>query len=540
MSILKIALMIWLAGVLTCSGLTAGTSAAEAKSFRISAVQENQVWIEGGLIDGLEEGMAGEIAYEISVAGQKKRIVPAKARLSKVEDRESIGILVEQSGTVNVGYAAQFVPKASSELLLVFNRHASDAYTAKDFRLSKEYYQRILGILPGDAFALQKIKDCDAQLEKQDALMRERRSIPYYREVVRTSLKSDDAENVKLAQIYVEKILSLEPQDEESLKNKAALAQLAARKAAPAVAAQTAPAPAPAQIAVPPSKPVSTVDESTSRKTAPPVPVQASPAPSKPVPAVDESSSRKAAPREPVQPESKVPAAPAAVLKDMIRIPQGDYLIGSLPGHSPFENEFPRHQVHLAAFFIDRHEVTNEEYKEFCDVTGHAYPSYFSGKDFPAGTARKPVVMVNWTDADAYAKWAGKRLPTEIEWESAAAGPSGKTWPWGNIWIPNEANTRESGEDDSTGVGSHAFDVSEFGVLDMAGNVSEWTQDWYQPYPGNTRKEKEYGELFRVLRGGSSKASKDFARAQFRARLPASYRAIDLGFRCALSAKDTQ
>jgi formylglycine-generating enzyme required for sulfatase activity len=520
MSIFKIARMIWLAGALTCSGFAAGAPAVSAKSFRISAVQENQVWIEGGLIDGLEEGMAGEIAYEISVAGQKKRIIPAKVRLSKVEDRESIGTLLEQSGTINVGYTAQFVPKASSDLLLVFNRRASDAYTSKDFRLSKEYYQRILGILPGDAFALQKIKDCEAQLEKQDALMRERRSIPYYREVIRTSLKSEDPDSLSLARTYLEKILTLEPQDDESLKNKEKLAQLDSKKAAPAppaspvvpvVAAQNLPAPAPVQVSLPPAKPAAVADESRNRNAAPPVQAQ---------------------------PESQAPAAPSAVLKDMIKIPEGDYLIGSLPGRSPFENEFPRHRVHLSAFFIDRYEVTNEEYKKFCDATGHAYPSYFAGKDFPAEKGSKPVVMVSWTDAEAYAKWAGKRLPSEAEWEAAAAGLSGKTWPWGNSWIPNEANTRESGEDESADVGSHSLDVSEFGVLDMAGNVSEWTQDWYQPYPGNLRKEKEYGELFRVLRGGSSKASKDFARAQFRARLPVSYRAIDLGFRCVFSSND--
>ncbi len=187
---------------------------------------------------------------------------------------------------------------------------------------------------------------------------------------------------------------------------------------------------------------------------------------------------------------------------------------------------------------MDKYEVTNEEYKKFCDATGHAYPGYFSGKNFLPGTARNPVVMVSWSDADAYARWAGKRLPSEIEWEAAAGGNSGKTWPWGNSWIPDAANTREAGESDPAEIGTHLYDISEFGIYDMAGNVSEWTQDWYQPYPGNTRKEKEYGEQFKVLRGGSSRASKDFARAQFRARLPMSFRSIDLGFRCALSVTD--
>jgi formylglycine-generating enzyme required for sulfatase activity len=193
--------------------------------------------------------------------------------------------------------------------------------------------------------------------------------------------------------------------------------------------------------------------------------------------------------------------------------------------------------VHLDAFYIDKYEVTNEEYKKFCDSTGRSYPGYFSDKDYPPGTAKRPVVMLSWIDADAYARWAGKRLPSEVEWEAAASGPSGKEWPWGNGWTVNEANTREKGEDDSADVGSHPFDVSEFGVFDMAGNVSEWTQDWYRAYPGNTHREKEYGEQFKVLRGGSSKASKRFARAQFRARLPDGFRSMDLGFRCAISAK---
>jgi len=97
-----------------------GETAEKAKKFRISAVQENQVWIEGGLIDGLDPGMEGDIGYEITVMGQQKRIVPAKVRLSKVEDTESIGFLYEASGIVNIGYTAQFIPKLSNERLLFF------------------------------------------------------------------------------------------------------------------------------------------------------------------------------------------------------------------------------------------------------------------------------------------------------------------------------------------------------------------------------------------------------------------------------------
>ncbi len=464
-------------------------AAEKTKKFRVSAVQENQVWIEGGLIDGLEEGMEGDIAYEITVMGQQKRIIPAKVRLSKVEDTDSVGILYEASGVVNIGYTAQFTPKLSSERLLFFNARASASYEAGDFKLARQYYQRILEILPGDAFAARRVEECAAQLEKQDAQMRERLNIPYYREVIRASIGKLDADSINLAGAYVDKILSIEPGDAEALHFKAKLAQLNSRQATPESAAAAAP-PTPAPRA-------SSAESSRFIETSIPNNAAVKPPPS---------------------------ATSTVIPENMVRIPGGDYLIGSLPGRSPFENELPRHQVRLQPFFMDRYEVTNEEYKRFCDETGHAYPEYFKNGDFPPGAAKKPVVMVSWLDADAYARWAGKRLPTEFEWEVAAAGSSGKTWPWGNQWISNAANTREKGEKDSSDVGAYPFDVSEYGIYDLAGNVSEWTQNWYQPYPGNRRKEKEYGEQYKVLRGGSSKASKEFARSQFRARLPLSYR----------------
>jgi len=112
------------AWVIFVCGSFVAVPADPAKKFRVSAVQENQVWIEGGLADGLEQGMEGEIGYEILVAGQKKRILPAKVRLSRVEDQESIGTLYEVSGIINIGYTAQFIPKPSSELLVFLNKRA--------------------------------------------------------------------------------------------------------------------------------------------------------------------------------------------------------------------------------------------------------------------------------------------------------------------------------------------------------------------------------------------------------------------------------
>lgn len=502
----RIACVSGLALVAFSVGLGRAAAAGSAKDFRISAVQDTEIWIEGGLLDGLEQGMDGEVCYEISVMGQKKRIVPAKVRLSKVEDRQSVGTLREQSGIINIGYSASFVEKPASDLLLLFNKRASEAYAAKDFRLAEQYYHRILEVLPGDAFASQKIRDCEVQAERLNELERERRNIPYYREVIRTSLDAKDPESLKIARSYVEKILLIEPEDMESRKIKEQLTKLASESV---------------QAAPPPVPPL--VEANT------PVPNPAF------IPQIEE--------RKESQPKvTQVSNAPNAsdLLKNMALVPEGDYSIGSLPGQSPFGNETPKHAVHIAAFYMDKYEVTNEEYKKFCDATGRSYPGYFSGKEYPPGAGKKPVVSVSWSDADAYARWAGKRLPSEIEWEAAASGLSGKVWPWGNRWIANGANIREKGENDPADVGSHPLDVSEFGIFDMAGNVSEWTQDWYLPYPGNKSREKEYGDQFKVLRGGSSKASKEFARSQFRARLPMGFRSTDLGFRCAISAEDVK
>jgi gamma-glutamyl hercynylcysteine S-oxide synthase len=611
-----------------CLCLSFGFPAVSSRNFRVSAVQDSQVWIEGGLLDGLESGLEGEICYEISIAGQKRRIVPAKVRLARVEDRESLGTLYEQSGTINIGYSASFVPKTAGDLLMLFNKRASESFSSRDFKLAQQYYQRILEVLPGDAFALQKIRECDAQIEKMTALMRERRTVPYYKEVIRASLDGNDAETLKLAQGYVEKILAVEPGDPEAQKFKEdlnqrlrkllqpekpqVLAQTAPPESSPApgpfptgtsglaevkkpavskpiepentgvppkstgpfeprltqtsgtpALAQTAPpeaSPAPAPFPTGTSgltevkKPAAPNSTDPERKVSPtekmPVPAKTALAKPSPVPAqtaaqarVPEESKRAGAPKLPVPAAAGSTLNPAGnpdILHNMVKIPEGEYFIGSPLGRSPFQNETPRHQVHLEAFYIDKYEVTNEEYKKFCDATNRSYPGYFVERSFPSGTGKKPVVMISWIDADAYARWAAKRLPSEKEWEAAAGGALGQTWPWGNSWIPNQANTRESGEEEAAEVGTHTFDISEFGAYDLAGNVSEWTQDWYQPYPGNTKKEKEYGEQFKVLRGGSAKASKEFARAQFRARLPDGFRSLDLGFRCVVSAKDVK
>lgn len=475
-------------GFLIWAGAIAIVLAAEpAAHFRVSAVQESQVWIEGGLLDGLEAGMEGEIFYEISVAGRKHRIVPARIRLDKVDDRQSIGSVRNPTGIINVGYHAALVPRPAADLLPLFDGRARAALASGDFLLAKQLYRRILETVPGDPFALQQIRECDRALQRQAELARERRNVPYYRQVVRSYLASK-AGDAALALGYVDKILAVLPGDDEALRFRA---------------------------------------EINARLTEPPAPIGIASVPGE-----------VASPDPPAAPTATAAPASPSALAGMMLIPESELLIGSPEKATPFWNESPRHRRHIPPFYIDKYEVTNAQYKVFCDATGRTPPSYFKDGMYPPGWERRPAVMVSWIDADAYARWAGKRLPTEVEWEAAAAGLDGRIWPWGNTWQTSLANTRETGEMEPAEVGSHLGDVSPFGVYDMAGNVSEWTADWYVPYPGNSRREREYGQQFKVLRGGSIQVSKEFARAQFRARLPDGFRSTDLGFRCAISASD--
>jgi formylglycine-generating enzyme required for sulfatase activity len=498
------------------------------KVYRVSAVQDDQVWIEGGLLDGLVEGIEGEIFYEISIGGLKRRIIPARVRISKVSDKRSIGILSDRSGIVNIGYSAALISKPANDLLALFGARAGEAFAAKDYALSRQYYQNVLDVLPGDPFALKRIKECDAQLEKLAALARERSNVLYYKQAMRMALDSKNPENARLAQGYVEKILAIVPDDAEALRYKTQIEQqqkLESQAAEDSVKGTLLEKERPAPSIGIEKESLVPIEESKDKPASQPESVKSA---SNPQTLMNESRQLTFGPGE----RNK----PSLPLENMILIPAGMAPIGTVPERTPFANEAPRHQIQYEAFYIDKYEVTNEDYKKFCDATNRIYPGYFIHQNIPEGTAKKPVVMVSWIDADAYARWAGKRLPTESEWEIAAAGASGRIWPWGDIWDSALSATRESDEDEPANVGSHPGDISAFGIYDMAGNVSEWTSSWYKSYPGNTRKEKEYGGQFRVLRGGSIKASKEFARCQFRARLPDGFRSMDLGFRCALSA----
>ena len=190
---------------------------------------------------------------------------------------------------------------------------------------------------------------------------------------------------------------------------------------------------------------------------------------------------------------------------EMVLIPAGPFIRGT---DHRLPDEGPQHVMDLPAFWIDRYEVTNLQYKKFIDATGRRSPRHFRNRTFPEGKADHPVTYVSWDDAKAYCEWAGKRLPTDAEWEKAARGTDGREYPWGDEFDIEKANMplrwAELGQfGDTTPVGAFEGGVSPYGVYDMTGNVWEWTASWYQPYPGNTTPSESYGTRYKTLKGGS-------------------------------------
>ncbi len=145
--------------------------------------------------------------------------------------------------------------------------------------------------------------------------------------------------------------------------------------------------------------------------------------------------------------------------------------------------DHPQHTVRLPEYRIDKYLVTNAQYARFLAATGHRPPSTWKNGRIQDGQLLYPVTLVNWYDASAYAHWAGKRLPTEAEWEKAARGTDGRRWPWGNTMDPKRLNTYYN-VGSATNVDTYKNGVSPYGVFDMAGNVSEWVEDDFLPYDG--------------------------------------------------------
>jgi formylglycine-generating enzyme required for sulfatase activity len=148
----------------------------------------------------------------------------------------------------------------------------------------------------------------------------------------------------------------------------------------------------------------------------------------------------------------------------------------------------PQHEVYLSAYRIGRYPVTNMEYWAFVKATGHEPPRAWPGSVFEDGAANLPAGYVTYADAVAYCAWLSRatgkryRLPTEAEWEKAARGTDGRFYPWGNEWDPDVLNSKEAGPGRLTDVGTYSpGGDSPYGAADMAGNLWEWTSDWFSP-----------------------------------------------------------
>lgn len=189
----------------------------------------------------------------------------------------------------------------------------------------------------------------------------------------------------------------------------------------------------------------------------------------------------------------------------MVTIPAGEFIRGT---DNRLPDEGPQHTMLVKAFQIDKYEVTNLQYQKFLQQANRLAPSSFENGSYPPGKVDHPVVYVSWYDANAYCKWAGKRLPTDIEWEKAARGTDGRVYPWGDTFNVDYVNspvrwTTLNLIGDTTPVGAFEQGKSIYGIYDMSGNVWEWTSSRYEPYPGNKRRSENYGGNYRTLKGGS-------------------------------------
>ena len=237
---------------------------------------------------------------------------------------------------------------------------------------------------------------------------------------------------------------------------------------------------------------------------------------------------------------------------EMVLIPTGEFEMGSNDGD---DDEKPVHTVFVDAFYIDIYEVTNAKYRKFIQATGHAESTYWNNSKY--NQPNQPVVGVSWYDAMAYAQWAGKRLPTEAEWEKAARGGLvGKRYPWGDE-APNEGGTyranygpgddgKADGYEYTAPVGS--YPANGYGLYDMSGNVWEWCMDEYQadfysksprtnPIAGAANLDEMINNFtnvksWRVLRGGSWNGINNYVRVANRGWFSPGSRVVTFGFRC--------
>ena len=227
---------------------------------------------------------------------------------------------------------------------------------------------------------------------------------------------------------------------------------------------------------------------------------------------------------------------------EMVTIPSGPFIRGSAPGEGRLDEQ-PRRKIYLNAFAIDKFEVSNAHYMKFLDETLHKPPlNVFAERPFnqEEGIADLPVVQVTWHDAVDYCFWAGKRLPTEAEWEKSARGTDGRLYPWGDETPTSQtANYDKEWEGKKTFVEVSALPEGEspYGLRNLSGNVREWVQDWYDSEyysnaPDKNPKGPESG-ILKVLRGGSWRSFDSDVRASSRGKGGFALKTHGIGFRCA-------
>jgi len=224
--------------------------------------------------------------------------------------------------------------------------------------------------------------------------------------------------------------------------------------------------------------------------------------------------------------------------REMVEIPEGPFKMGSNNGDY---DEAPEHQVYLATLYIDKYEVTQAEYDRFVKATKRGKP-FVPVFDDDISKILKPELAamgMSWSDAAAYCQWAGKRLPTEAEWEKAAKGEGNRQYPWGDTLTPMHANL--DGEEDGykylAPPGKFEVGRSPYGLYDMAGNVAEWVHDtyddkYYSKSPYRDPKGPEDGQN-KVIRGGSWRESPNGARVSKRFQAKLWRTDATIGFRCA-------
>lgn len=232
--------------------------------------------------------------------------------------------------------------------------------------------------------------------------------------------------------------------------------------------------------------------------------------------------------------EEVEPEAPT-IADYMVEIPTGPFTLGN---DNSDANEAPAQEMDLPTFMIDAFEVTNAEFATFADAAGFVTFREQEGSPqnwrsgYAEGKDNHPVVFVTFEDAQAFCEWAGKRLPTEFEWEKAARGPDGYLYPWGDEYDPGLVNGKDSGLRGTTAVGS--YPPNGYELFDMAGNVKEWVDSPYIAYPGSDYQDSHYSPDFRGIRGGGWFDVADFVLSTNRNGGDPNITANDdIGFRCA-------